>query len=368
MTATARLVDWDLAATTARRLVPPGPRVDFHQAADLVSELLGLAADAEGHVRGLTGLVPVDGVVDPTVVVDRIGWAEANTAGFRTVLEPVVDLLAAKKGRPSPLAEAVGSRVTGVQIGALLSFLATKVLGQYEIFLPAGQGTGRLVLVGPNLLETEEALGLDPHDFRLWVCLHEVTHRTQFTAVPWLREHVQGEIRAFVEASDLDPAAMRARLGAVAATVTDAVRGRGEGGLLEAVQTPEQRAVLDRITGFMSLVEGHADYVMDAVGPEVIPTLTSIRERFEQRRGGAGTLDRFLRRLIGLEAKTRQYREGRHFVRAVVEEVGMTSFNRVWTSPETLPSLAEVRAPSLWVDRVVRAGGALPGPAPALPA
>jgi coenzyme F420 biosynthesis associated uncharacterized protein len=367
MSATARLVDWDLAAAAARRLVPPGPRVGYHEAADLVGELLRLADQAEGHVRSVTGLVPVDGVVDPTVVVDRLGWAEANTAGFRTVLEPVVDLLLEKKPRPSPLAEAVGSRVTGMQVGALLSFLATKVLGQYEIFLPPGQGTGRLVLVGPNLLETERALDLDPHDFRLWVCLHEVTHRTQFTAVPWLRGHVQSEIQAFVEASELDASALRARIGSVAASVLDAARGRGEGGLLEAVQTPEQRAVLDRITGFMSLVEGHADYVMDAVGPEVIASLPRIRQRFERRRGGTGALDRFVRRLIGLDAKTRQYREGRHFVRTVVDEVGMAAFNRVWTSPATLPSLEEVRAPRLWVDRVLGAGE-LPGPRPALPA
>ena len=365
MSAPAGLVNWNLAAATARRLVRPGPRIGFHEAADLVGELLVLADTAEGHVREVTGLVPVNGVVDPTVVVDRVGWAEANTAGFRTVLDPVVDLLTEKKGRPSPLVEAVGSRVTGVQVGALLSFLAGKVLGQYEIFLPEGQGTGRLVLVGPNLLETETSLGLDPHDFRLWVCLHEVTHRTQFTAVPWLRAHVQSEIRAFVAASDLDPAALRSRVGAVAGAVLDAARGRGEGGLLEAVQTPEQRAVLDRMTGFMSLLEGHADYVMDAVGPQVIPSLATIRRRFERRRGGTGALDVFVRRLIGLEAKTRQYREGRHFVRTVVDSVGMAGFNRVWTSPETLPSLEEVRAPQRWVDRVL--GGELTGSPAALP-
>ena len=366
MSAPASLVDWDLAAAAARRLVRPGPRVGYHEAAALVEQLVGLADEAEGHVRDVTGMVPVDGVVDPTVVVDRVGWAEANVAGFQTLLDPVVEVLLARKP-PTPLAAAVGRKVTGAQVGGLVSFLAGKVLGQYEIFLPPGQGTGRLVLVAPNLVETERALSLDSHDFRLWVCLHEVTHRTQFTAVPWLRAHVASEVRAFVEVSNLDASALRQRLGAVATSVTDAVRGRGEGGLLDAVQTPEQKAVLDRITGFMSLLEGHADHVMDAVGPQVVPSLRTIRRRFERRRGGTSPVDRVFRRLIGLEAKTRQYREGRAFVGAVVRAAGMDELNKVWTGPHTLPSLEEVRDPDRWMERVLR-GGTLPGPAPALPA
>jgi coenzyme F420 biosynthesis associated uncharacterized protein len=354
------LVDWNLAAATARRLIRPGPRISYAQGADLLGELLGHADAAEVHVREVTGLVPANGVVDPTVVFDRIEWAEANAAGFQTLLDPLVQQLTARKP-PSPLTVSIGRRVTGVEVGALLSFLAGKVLGQYEIFLPPGSGTGRLVLVAPNLIDTEQTLALDPRDFRLWVCLHEVTHRTQFTAVPWLRAHVQSEAGALVGASGLDANDLRARLGQVARGMVDLARGSAPGGLLDVVQTPEQKVVLDRITGFMSLLEGHADYVMDAVGPTVVDSLDTIRSRFEARRGGVGTLDRVIRRLIGIEAKTRQYREGRAFVREVVDEVGMEQFNRVWESPETLPGADEIRAPHLWMERVLR------GSAPAVP-
>ena len=102
----------------------------------------------------------------------------------------------------------------------------------------------------------------------------------------------------------------------------------------------------------MSLLEGHADVVMDDVGPRVIPTVAEIRAKFQQRRLGAGNVDRLLRRLLGLEAKMRQYRDGAVFVRAVTDTVGVDGFNAVWTSPETLPLPEEIQQPDVWVRRV----------------
>jgi len=91
------------------------------------------------------------------------------------------------------------------------------------------------------------------------------------------------------------------------------------------------------------------------VGPEVVPTVAEIREKFQQRRAkGASRLDMALRKLLGLDAKLRQYRDGERFVRAVVEEVGMDGFNRVWTSPNTLPTKAEISRPADWITRVHR--------------
>jgi coenzyme F420 biosynthesis associated uncharacterized protein len=337
-------VDFDLAVRTARRLAPAGPHLSLTEAADVVVELRDVTAQAEQHVRDVTGLVP-EGAPGPATVVDRPGWAEANAAGFRVVLEPVVDKLA---GRQSAVATAVAGRVTGVQLGSVLAWLSSKVLGQYEVFLPPAEGTGRLVLVAPNIVETERRLGVDPHDFRLWVALHEVTHRTQFTAVPWLHAHVRSEVGALLEASSLDdPAALAGRLKDV---VTALPRG---GSLVELLQTPEQRVVLDRVTAFMSLLEGHAEHVMDGVGPQVVPTVATIRERFdERRRTRGGPLDRLLRRLLGLDLKALQYAEGSAFVRACVTQVGMDGFNRVWESPETLPTREEIRSPHDWVRRV----------------
>lgn len=208
----------------------------------------------------------------------------------------------------------------------------------------------------------ERELEVDPHDFRLWVALHEETHRTQFTGVPWLRDHLQGEIQSFLEETEVDPMTVLERLREAAQTFSGGSRPEGERGeddgghgLVEIVQTPAQREILGRLTAVMSLLEGHADFVMDGVGPDVVGSVAEIREKFQQRRArGASRLDLALRKLLGLDAKLRQYRDGEKFVRAVVDEVGMDGFNRVWTSPNTLPTKAEIAAPADWVARVHR--------------
>jgi coenzyme F420 biosynthesis associated uncharacterized protein len=348
------LVDWELAGRTARRLTGPGPVTTREEAAAVVRELHGAAAAAVAHVEGLTGLHPVEGGPVPEVaVVDRPGWIDANTAGMAALMDPLVTALTERQEtRPGPLATAIGSRATGVQAGGLLAFLSSRVLGQYEIF---GTG-GRLLLVAPNIVDAERRLGVDPSDFRLWVCLHEVTHQLQFTAFPWLADHLEAQIAEFVDATDLSPDALRDRLSDLVRGVTDAVRGGdddgGGQGLMALVRDPAQRAVLDRVTAVMSLVEGHAEYVMDGVGPDVVPSVRTLRKRFAQRRKGRGPLDRVLRRLLGLEQKMKQYADGRHFVGGVVDLVGMEGFNRVWSGPETLPLVEELTDPARWVERV----------------
>jgi coenzyme F420 biosynthesis associated uncharacterized protein len=341
---TSAPVDWDLAVRTARRLAPSGPQVSWAEASDAVVELRTLAIRAEEHVRTVTGLVP-PGDPEEATVVDRPGWAAANVDGFKVVLEPLADKLLRKK--QSAVALAAASRLTGVQLGTLLAWLSSKVLGQYEVFLPE-EGTGRLVLVAPNIVEAERRLGVDPHDFRMWVALHEVAHRTQFTAVPWLHAHVRAEVRALLDASALDDPAQL--VGRLKNAVTQLPRG---GSVVELLQTPEQREVLDRVTAFMSLLEGHAEHVMDGVGPAVVPTVQTIRARFDQRRKeGSGLVDRVLRRLLGLDLKALQYAEGKVFVDQVVRAVGMDGFNRVWESAQTLPTRAEIRQPEAWVQRI----------------
>jgi coenzyme F420 biosynthesis associated uncharacterized protein len=349
------LVDWSFAAATAAKMMPPGPQIDRGEAREVVAELHRCADIAQGHVAQVTRLVapPTPGQV---AVVDRPTWAKVNAAGFEAVLGPFVQAL--RRKRPSsfdsPVTRAVGSKLTGVEAGSVLAFLGTRVLGQYDVFGPGipGGASGRLLLVAPNIVTAEREMGVDPHDFRLWVCLHEETHRAQFTAVPWLREHVRSQIQAFLEATDIDPTALARRLRDIVGTVSEAVRGEGRGSLLDAVQTPEQREILDQLTAVMSLLEGHADVVMDDVGPQVVPSVAVIRERFQRRRQGQGRLDQIVRRLLGLEAKMQQYREGAVFVRAVIDKVGVEGFNRVWTSPETLPRRSEIDDAGAWVARV----------------
>ncbi len=255
------------------------------------------------------------------------------------------------QSRPGAVISAVGSRVTGIQAGLILAYLSGRVLGQYELFLPPeasptdGQQPGRLTLVAPNIVMIERELGVDPHDFRRWVCLHEETHRLQFTAVPWLRDYVQAQMTEFLLASELDPAAILQRLRAAADAMAGAVRGGDGGSLIEAVATPAQREIMDRLTSVMTLVEGHGDYVMDAVGPQVVPSVAQIRERFNSRRGSSGRIEQTLRRILGIDLKMKQYAEGSRFVRMVVDEAGMATFNKVWTSPDTLPTRAEFADP-----------------------
>jgi len=363
------MIDWNLAVATATRFVRPGPEVSRDEARAVVAELRKHAKASEEHVRGFTRLGEAGAHDTPVLVVDRPGWVRANVAGFRELLKPLLDKMQERRGGTpgGAVLGAVGGKVTGVEVGMLLAFMSSRVLGQYETFapasrdLPAGEdGGGRLLLVAPNIVHVERELEVDPHDFRLWVCLHEETHRTQFTAVPWLRDHVQGEIQSFLGETEMDPMTVLERIREAAQSLAG---GRPEGerdddggrSLVELVQTPAQREILGRLTAVMSLLEGHADFVMDGVGPAVVPSVAEIREKFQQRRAkGASRLDLALRRLLGLDAKLRQYRDGERFVRAVVEEVGMDGFNRVWTSPNTLPTKSEIAAPADWIARVHR--------------
>src|SRR3954464_3504401 len=359
-----QLVDWRVATATATHLVPPGPRLPLDQAVATVEDLRGLAVEADRHVRSFTLLDP-PGDASAVVVVDRPGWIRSNVEGFRTLLDPGPEPPAARrKAALGPVVGAVGPRATGAEVGALLAYLATRVLGQFELLGPAPDesgGGGRGAPVAPNIVATEKALAVEPHDFRLWVCLHEVTHRTQFAAAPWLHTHVRELLRSYLTASDLDAAALLSRLRGALGSVGDVVRGRSDLSLLELVQTPEQRAVLDRVTGLMSLLEGHADVVMDGVGPDVVPSVAAIRERFEGRRRSGNPVERLLRRVFRIARRMKQYAEGASFVRAVVDQVGMTGLNRVWAGPDWLPDADEIRDPSQWVQRTAAEPPAVTG-------
>lgn len=382
----AEMVDWKLAVATATRFVRPGPEVSRDEAREVVAELRRHAKSSEAHVRSFTGMFGDDEPDEhgtPVLIVDRPGWIKANVEGFREVLRPLLAKMESRRpgGPGGAVLGTVGGKVTGVEVGMLLSFLSSRVLGQYETFapatrlMPAGPATpgpgerkaGRLLLVAPNIVHVERELDVDPHDFRMWVCLHEETHRTQFTAVPWLRDHIESEIQDFLAETDIDPSTLiervREAFQAFASGRPDSDEASADAesdesadrSLIDLVQTPNQREILARLTAVMSLLEGHADYVMDGVGPEVVPSVAEIREKFQQRRqSGAGRLDLALRKLLGLDAKLRQYRDGERFVRAAVEQAGMAGFNRIWTSPNTLPTKLEIAKPADWVARVHR--------------
>jgi coenzyme F420 biosynthesis associated uncharacterized protein len=341
-------VDWSIATAVGRVLARGGPAVDADEARSAVRELRDITAGAEQHVRDLTGLgagLPLgDGEV-----VDRAGWVRAAATGLERLTEGRLPI-----GYRGPLS-GVFAGTAGAQAGMVLAFLSARVLGQYDPF--GGQdGQGRLLLVAPNVVAAHNALNVPASDFRLWVCLHECTHRLQFTAVPWLRSYFATEVGRLLSSIDDTAAETVNRLPEVMRVARQRMRA-GEGrtgvaGLVELLQSPSQRLVLDRLVAMSTLLEGHADHVMDAVGPEVVPSVAIIRERFAERRKGGGLLDRVLRTLLGVEAKVRQYAEGAAFTRHVIDAVGMVGFNVVWTSPETLPTRAEITDPDSWLRRV----------------
>jgi len=348
---TSGYVDWGFAKVTGRRLVQAGPKVTPTQAAEVVAALRS-AADRSRAPVAETARMHSPAGSSPVLIVDRQGWIDANVDSLQSMLEPVVAAVLAKRrtsAQPGEnLVQGLGGKVTGAEVGALMSFFSSKILGQYDL---APEGTPRLLLVAPNVLHTEKELGVHPGDFRLWVCLHEETHRVQFTAVPWLRQHVIDSARQLSMdlAPDLDQ--LGDKILQIAQNIPDAFRSGGNG-LTDIFATPEQRAQIARVTAIMSLLEGHADVVMDDVGPAVVPSVEHIRAKFQQRRQDVGGIDKILRRLLGLEAKMRQYRDGAVFVRAVTDKVGTDGFNAVWTSPQSLPLPEEIQNPATWVKRV----------------
>jgi coenzyme F420 biosynthesis associated uncharacterized protein len=336
-------VDWELARRTAGRLMQPGPAATPGEAAELVGRLRSDAAVAEGHVRDVTGLghgLPLL----PADVVDRKAWAAAAISGMAALTAE------ARVPAVSGLARAITARTAGVQVGGVVAYLGGRVLGQYDPF-GGSDGEGRLLIVAPNVHAAQQALDVPATDFGLWVCLHEATHRLQFTAVPWLRSYFAGEVGRFLTITQgNDRIALLERLPEVLRAVRST---RGDSlAIVELLQGPEQRAVLDRLLALTTLLEGHADHVMDAAGPGVVPSVATIRARFTARRRGSGLVDRVLRALLGVEAKVRQYAVGSAFTKHVVLAAGMDGFNRVWESVETLPTRAELADPGSWLRRV----------------
>lgn len=335
------LVDWRRAAAIAGRLAVPGPTAEREQLESLVDELRGAAGRAAGHVAEITLLQAQDGTdpkdVSNVLVVDRARWARANAEMFG-VMTGGVDVPAGH-----------GARTAGaVQVGGVLALLSSKVLGQFDPFTPQPGFHGRLLLVAPNVLHHERKLKVDPSDFRLWVALHEQTHAMQFAAAPWLAEHLRSRAAALL--ADLTGEGGRSDL---MGSLTR-VLGDGGSGIIDAL-TPEQRAVFEEVGAVMAVLEGHADVTMDEVGPSVVPTVRFIRTAFEARRDQASRgkgFDQVLRRLLGLDQKLAQYRDGAKFVREVRSSVGTTGFNAVFATADTLPQAREIADPRAWVRRV----------------
>jgi coenzyme F420 biosynthesis associated uncharacterized protein len=342
-----RAVDWQFAATIGAKLVRPGPAATDYTRRQVVDELAEAARKAELPVRVVTGLNE-GGEIPEARIVDRVEWIRAATQSMRVMTGGSAEPAQGVKGF-------VTGRVTGAQTGAVLAFVSSGILGQYDPFGPNG---GELLLVYPNVIAVERQLRVLPADFRLWVCLHEVTHRVQFRANPWLADHMSRALAVLTEDGGEDVGEVIGRLAELVRNKRDGVEpepnSSGILGLLRAIQSEPQRQALDQMLVLGTLLEGHADHVMDAVGPAVVPSVATIRRRFNDRRQRKQPpLQRVLRALLGFDAKLSQYTRGKAFVDHVVGRVGMARFNTVWSSAETLPLPTEIDEPQRWIDRVL---------------
>lgn len=386
------LINWEVVEHASRTLVPPGPRLSAREAAVEVAALRAAAVAAVDHVHRISRLPAAAGLgADPedTLVIDRPTWSRANARSFRRLLAPSLKATLERKPdmfREGSSSQVFGSALTGTELGGILAFLSANVLGQFDPWAPGPrEGThGRLMLVAPNMVEVRRQLTLDPEDFRLWVCLHEQTHRVQFAAAPWLPDHLMGLIDTIstttLGAGDMLTERLRAafsqvkeemrsqkkltRAGRRAQRRAEAAAGDGattasDGDtlpprrrMIEAIATEEGRLAFSQATAVMSLLEGHANHIMDHVDSSVVSSVKTIRRRFEARAENRGALERLIRRMLQLDVKARQYSDGQRFVAHIVEEVGMDSFNRIWESPETLPSEHELHNPDRWIARM----------------
>ena len=342
-----RGVDWGFAATVGAKLTPAEPPITDYTREQAFAQLADSARRAELPVREVT-LLNEGAEVPEARIVDRGQWVRAATESMRI-------MTGGNTSGPDGLAAKIAGRLTGVQTGAVLAFVSSGILGQYDPF--SGTSGGELLLVYPNIVATERQLRVAPADFRLWVCLHEVTHRVQFRANPWLAGHMSQALAVLTDDAGLDASDISGRLAEyVHKQRSGDVDPNSQGvlGVMRILQNDQQRRALDQLLVLGTLLEGHADHVMDAVGPAVVPTVATIRDRFDTRRNRKQSpLQRILRALLGVDAKVAQYTRGKKFVDQVVSTVGMARFNTIWTDAETLPLPIEIDEPRRWIDRVL---------------
>jgi coenzyme F420 biosynthesis associated uncharacterized protein len=340
----AVLVDWGTAAETGRRVGGPGPSTPAVERARLREDLATLVPEAQAAITELTGL-RADGFRARPWVMSRGEWVSANLNALQRLLEP----LAGKLVPPGATRSDLRRKALGAQIGGLLGYVSRKVLGQYDVFLPPDD-EGLLYFVGPNVVEAERRFGLPPRDFRLWIAIHEVTHRIQFGATPWLKPYLKRHIDAYLETVQVDSREVIAQLKRAAEAIRAGADWRGPQGMM-LLMNDEQRALFAKMQAMMALLEGHASFVMNRVAAGRVQDLPRMRRALRERRR-AGGMERGFQRAIGFETKIAQYDTGERFVRGIVDDAGMERFNRIWEREEHLPTPEEIADPARWVGRV----------------
>jgi coenzyme F420 biosynthesis associated uncharacterized protein len=346
------MVDWSLARQVARLAAgsgEPGPDPD----------IAPVSAEMEEHVAAYTRLRPAT-PVPGAELVSREEWASINLGNLSGLLDPVAERLEGRMDFAGPLAGALragASATLAAEAGLVMGYLSQRVIGQYDVSLLGGEAPPRLLFVAPNLRKAVRELDVEADSFHRWIAAHELTHVFQFQGVPWLREHLSAMVREYL--STVDVRIERGAAGGLPSmpSLTRLVETFREGGLAALVQTSEQRELMVRVQATMAVVEGYSEHVMDEIARDLIPDHEKLRSAMDARRRSRSAPQRIVERLLGFDVKLRQYELGKRFCDAVAASGGIEGLNRVWESPEALPTAEELEDPDAWLRRL--------GPAPA---
>ncbi len=344
------LVDWNMAERVAHALSGSGPQWDGSEA-----ELRSESDRAAELVRHYTRLRP-KGDVPPAELVDRAEWAEVNLETFRelsaTVEQHLEERMEGSRNGGRGLQRTIVGAATGAEIGLAVGYLSQRVIGQYDVALIGPARAPRLLFVGPNLSAARARLGVDRDLFLRWIALHETTHAVHFASVPWLREHIGGIAEELFEkaAIEVKPGELLGKLARM--NPRELIRSATNGELATLLWPEPQRRLVEQLTATMTLVEGYAEHVMDAVGDQLDPGYTNLRRALDRDRERRGLLDSIVSKVLGLEMKLAQYRRGKAFADEVVRAHGIRTLNRAWREPDALPRPDELDSPAGWVDRV----------------
>jgi len=349
------LIDWILAERLAGYVAGTG------DARRPSTDLAALAAESERRVTAYTGLTPAGSLPEPEGI-SRRDWVSSNISSMRALLDPVLERAGSGLGPLRPAAKIAFGLVLTTEVGVVIGYLAQRVLGQYELVLldeSALARPPRLLFVLPNLGEAVRTFGADEREFMTWVTLHEVTHAVQFSGVPWLQGHLAGLVRELLQGAEVRLDSSRKLHWPSRAEVNRVAEALRHGDFIGLVTTANERSVLDRVQAVMAVIEGHAEHVMDAVAPDLLPSLPRLRESLNRRRRSQSTLSRIAARLLGLDLKLRQYEQGKIFCDAIVQDAGTDALHYVFSSPEALPTLTELRDPPAWLARTLAAREAI---------
>ncbi len=387
-------IDWEFALTVAQKVNQRG-LPQFYNPSKVADDFEAATRQAAELVNEETGLIPDSPVKSQVIGRDR--WVEVNIASFQRLMRPLFEKLDVKDlereaervlqqenrsafsetelGKlfgdwakeldgpvenitnsisevASNVSQSVGPKLTGLEMGGLLGFISSRVLGQYDLLIDPDdrpEDQDWIYYVGPNISSVEQQFGFPSSEYRLWIAIHECTHRAQFMGVPWLRKYFLSLVEDLVAIMDTDTSEF---LESIKRLRSDTEGDKAGGGIFMQMATPEQKVLIDRISGLMSLLEGHADVVMDKAGKDLIPSQQRFSRVMSHRRANASGLTKFFQKATGMDAKLAQYADGEDFIRKVEEVGGREMFDSVWQSPEYLPTLAEIKQPLDWISRV----------------